>query len=77
MNFLTNAEIPVTLTEKCCPLDKTGTGLLAEAGEKMRLSGRSYFRVLRIARTIADLDKKQNILPKHIAEALRYRPKLD
>lgn len=48
--------------------------LLADATEKLQLSTRAYFRIIRIARTIADLDGEAEILDKHIAEALQYRP---
>jgi magnesium chelatase family protein len=50
--------------------------LLHEAAEQMSLSARGYYRVLKVARTIADLALEQSILPVHVAEALRYRPQL-
>jgi magnesium chelatase family protein len=43
----------------------------------MNLSARSYRRIIKLARTIADLEEIRNIKPTHIAEALRYRPKLE
>ncbi len=48
-------------------------GLLNLAAEKMKLSARGYFKVIKVARTIADLDDADEILPKHLAEALQYR----
>ena len=50
--------------------------LLHDAAERMSLSARAYYRVLKVARTIADLALEQPILPAHVAEALRYRPQL-
>jgi len=50
--------------------------LLHKAAEQMSLSARGYYRVLKVARTIADLALEQSILPVHMAEALRYRPQL-
>ncbi len=55
-------------------LSNTSQQLLAAATEKLQLSTRAYFRVVRIARTIADLEDAENISDKHIAEALQYRP---
>ena len=53
--------------------DKDGVKLLRDAAETMRLSARGYHRVLRVARTLADLDGSLNIGRIHIAEALSYR----
>lgn len=75
--FLTNAEMTNQAIRNFCQLDSTGYRLLAAAAEKINLSARSYFRILKLARTIADLAQENNILPGHIAEALQYRPKLE
>lgn len=76
-SWLTNAEIPAATLKKFCPLDKDGQKLLGQAGEKLKLSARAYSRTIKLARTIADLAKENNILPAHLAEALQYRQRLE
>lgn len=68
-----NAKMSVPQTKKYCVLDKTGENILRTAFEKLKLSARANDRLLRLARTIADLDGEENILPQHIAEAIGYR----
>ena len=53
--------------------DEDGRALLTQAAEKMRLSARGYHRILRVARTLADLEAVDGIKRLHIAEALSYR----
>lgn len=72
-----NAYIPSDKTEVFCPTDKAGISLIKEAAEKLNLSNRSYFKIFKIARTIADLENSSLIKSPHIAEALQYRPRLD
>ena len=62
---------------KFCQLDDTSQSLMRSAMNQMQLSARAYHRVLKLARTIADLAGELNITPQHLAEALQYRPKLD
>ena len=59
-----------------CVLDDTGQSLMRSAMSQMQLSARAYHRVLKLARTIADLAGSEFIQPKHLAEALQYRPKI-
>jgi magnesium chelatase family protein len=69
----TNAEMEGKLLESHVALDETGSALLGQAAQAMRLSARGYTRVLKVARTIADLAASENIHRIHIAEALSYR----
>ena len=68
-----NAEADGELLEQVAAPDGEGRALLTTAAEKMRLSARGYHRILRVARTIADLDGAPSIKRLHIAEALSYR----
>lgn len=72
----TNAEADGALLEEVARPDEDGRRLLADAAAAMRLSARSYVRVLRLARTIADLEGAEDIGRQHIAEALSYRPSM-
>ena len=56
-----------------CELEKDSYDLLKKAMDKLNLSARAYDRILRVARTIADLDEKDNINSMHLAEAIQYR----
>jgi len=68
-----NAEADATLIERLAAPDSAGMTLLRDASEAMRLSARGYHRVLKVARTIADLDGAETVGRPHIAEALAYR----
>jgi len=69
----TNAEADGALLEKIAAPDQAGRNLLSAAAEKMKLSARGYHRVLRVARTLADLEGGGGVAKPHIAEALSYR----
>jgi len=72
-DLYTNAEADGDVLMQIAPLDSASQKLLTDAAEKMKLSARGYHRVLRVARTIADIAGKAQIDPTHIAEALSYR----
>ena len=73
MNLLTNADADGDLLMQIAPLDQRTQNILVQAAEKMRLSARGYHRVLRVARTIADLAGSDSIASQHVIEALSYR----
>jgi magnesium chelatase family protein len=68
-----NSQMPARLIHKFCPIDRDGRDLLRAACTKLGLSARSYSKVLKVARTIADLDGVGEIEPRHLAEAIQYR----
>ena len=73
---ITNAELPSKNIAEKTQLSPEATELLNTATEKLKLSARSYFKLIKVARTIADLEKSEAILPAHMAEALQYRHKM-
>jgi magnesium chelatase family protein len=72
----TNADMGPGEVRRFCRLDETGDILMRTAMSQMQLSARAYHRVLKLARTIADLAGVEQIAPAHLAEALQYRPKM-
>lgn len=68
-----NAQISSKMLREICLLDKVGQALLKTAMEKLNLSARAYDRILKVSRTIADLEKSADIRPEHLAEAIQYR----
>lgn len=69
----TNAEMDNRQMERYCPLSQECSGLLEKIMNRSRFSMRAFYRIIRVARTIADLDGSENILPPHILEAAGYR----
>jgi magnesium chelatase family protein len=69
----TNAEADGALLDEIASPEAGGRALLLRAAERLRLSARGYHRVLRVARTLADLDGSSNVGRRHVAEALSYR----
>jgi magnesium chelatase family protein len=72
----TNASAPTAALEAGACCEPPGRDLLVEAAERLRLTARGYHRVLRLARTIADLDDSEAIRRPHVAEALSYRGRI-
>ena len=69
----TNASAPASAIEAMTVLDAAGAEFVRNAADKMRLSARGFHRVLRLARTLADLDEQTSVGRRHLAEALSYR----
>ena len=72
-NIFSNSELTSRLINKYCELDKESKQLLENAFNKLGLSARAYDKILKVARSIADLEGKELINKKHIAEAIQYR----
>jgi magnesium chelatase family protein len=68
-----NAHIGSTLLKEICVLDNPSANLIKVAMEKLNLSARAYDRILKVSRTIADLEGSEAIKPQHVAEAINYR----
>lgn len=71
----TNAEMKNRHIKAYCNLSEKTEEMLSKAASRFNLSARGYFKMIKVAKTIADLDQAQEIAPKHIAEALQYRLK--
>jgi magnesium chelatase family protein len=72
----TNAEMKNAHINRYCFLSKEVKELLLQASMAFQISARSYFKMIKVARTIADLESERNISVAHMAEALQYRPKI-
>ena len=68
-----NAQMPAEMVEEACRIPAQGSALLQRAFEQMGMSARGYHRILKVARTIADLEGERDIQTRHLAEALQYR----
>lgn len=69
----TNAQMTPKLIQKYCQIDTTGKELLKKAMNKLGLSARAYDRILKVSRTIADMERSENIRALHLAEAINFR----
>jgi len=76
-SYTTNSEMKNKDIKEHCKLNDQSLDLLKQAVTHMHLSARSYHRILKLGRTIADLEGTENIKTEHIAEALQYRAKLE
>jgi magnesium chelatase family protein len=68
-----NSQMTTRMLKKYCPLHDSARNLLEKAIEKFGLSPRAYHRILKVARTITDLENREHIEESHIAEAIQYR----
>jgi magnesium chelatase family protein len=68
-----NAQMPPKLIRKHCAISAEGEKLLETAVTRLGLSARAHDRILKVARTIADLDSSADIAPRHLGEAIQYR----
>lgn len=74
-NISSNSEMNTRQVKEFCPLSSECMNILRLAVSQMQLSARAYYRIIKIARTIADLEQSIEINPSHVAEALQYRPR--
>jgi len=68
-----NGQMGPRQVEECCRLDAAGRDLMRHAFQRLNLSARAYDRILKVARTIADLEGSEQIASRHLAEAIGYR----
>jgi magnesium chelatase family protein len=77
LNIKSNSEMNTKQVKEFCSLAQDAEGIMRHAVRVMNLSARSYYRVLKVARTIADLTGEENMNAVHVSEALQYRPRDD
>jgi magnesium chelatase family protein len=68
-----NAHMGTQDVQAHCDIDEAGTNLLRTATDRLGLSARGYTRILKVARTVADLEGTSQIRPEHVSEAVQYR----
>jgi magnesium chelatase family protein len=73
--IISNSEMSSQDVKEFCEVDNQTIDILRTAVSQFQLSARSYYKILKLARTIADLEEKENITSAHVAEALQYRPR--
>jgi len=75
-NIISNADMRIGEIRQFCQLQDEGQSLMRSVMSQLQLSARAYHRILKLARTIADLAGSEKIQSTHLAEALQYRPKI-
>ena len=73
LGIYSNSELTTSMMNKFCKLDDSCKFILKQTFEKLGITARAYERILKVARTIADLDESENIQAKHVLEAIQYR----
>jgi len=73
LGIYSNSQLQPSMIKKFCKLDKSGRELLEDAFEKLGLSARAHSRILKVSRTIADMEESEDIKAHHVAEAIHYR----
>ncbi len=73
MKIYSNSQLQPSMIDKYCRLDPKGRELLKNAFDRLGLSARAHNRILKVSRTIADMDASGDIKPSHLAEAIQYR----
>lgn len=71
--IFSNAELSTSMIKKFCKLDENSKGILRSAFDRLGLSARAHNRILKVARTIADMEESENIKSNHLLEAIQYR----
>ena len=72
-NIFSNSELTTNMLEIYCKLNNESNFIMQKSFDKLGLSVRAYSKILKVARTIADLDSSENILTHHLTEAIQYR----